>query len=166
LLSFLAAGALFVGLTSRALKDDDREWLARSAAWMLLFVACWTGVCGLVLIAPAWVFSLGAWAQSGIAAAGGLAGWLCALAGFASKAIPSEEENHTSQGPKAFVKELAAKLAAPVFIGVLLVGLAILTNRLLGFYLSHLDWTKHEDFLEFTPIEVVALGAVSFLLIG
>src|SRR5215471_8261576 len=166
LLSFLAAGALFVGLTSRALQDDDREWLARSAAWMLLFVVCWTGVCGLVLIAPAWFFSLGAWAESAIAAAGGLAGWLCALAGFASKTIPSQEENHTPQGPKAFLRELSAKLAAPVFIGVLLVGLAILTNRLLGFYLSHLDWTRHEDFLEFTPIEIVAAGAVSFLLVG
>ena len=88
LLAFMAVGGLFVGLTSKTLGDEDREWLSRGGAWMLLFVVCWTAVCGLVLIAPAWIFSLNTWERSDVAVAGGIAGWVCALAGYGGNSIP------------------------------------------------------------------------------
>ena len=43
-LLFLAFGiaiSIFVGVTSRALEDDDREWLARAGAWGLLSIVSW-----------------------------------------------------------------------------------------------------------------------------
>src|SRR6266481_1458432 len=49
---------VFVGLTSRILEDEDREWLSRAGAWLLLVVLGWAAVCCLVLIAPVWVFKL------------------------------------------------------------------------------------------------------------
>ena len=52
LLSFGLALALFVGLTSNVLQDDDREWLSRAAAWLLLFIVAWAGASALVLLVP------------------------------------------------------------------------------------------------------------------
>ncbi len=167
LLSFMVAGGLFVGLTSRILGDEDREWLARGAAWMLMFVVCWTVACGLVLIAPTWVFSLHTWARSGIAAAGGLAGWVCSLAGFGSASVPGKETGQAKPGVKTLVLDLAAKIAAPVFVAVLLVGLAILTNWLLAAVRrAPEDWTSHENFLAFTRGEVIVAAALAFMIIG
>src|ERR1017187_6849729 len=74
-LSFLTAGGLFVGFTSHRLNDSDREWIARAAAWALLFIACWIALCTLVLMAPGWVFAQSARLGASIAAAGGLSGW-------------------------------------------------------------------------------------------
>jgi len=167
LLSFMLAAGLFVGLTSRVLTDEDREWLARGSAWMLLFVVCWTGLCGIVLIAPTWAFNLNRWWQSSIAAAGGLAGWLCSVAGFRSRSSPSADAAKPESSSKSLSLDLAAKLAAPVFVVVLLVGLTILTNWLLGSLgLVHEDWFNQEQFVQFTPIAVAAGGAVGFLMIG
>ena len=62
-LAFDLGGALFMGLASRALEDEDREWLARASAWTQLFCVSWLGICGLVLLIPGWAFewkSLGA----------------------------------------------------------------------------------------------------------
>jgi len=166
LLSFMAAGGLFVGLTSSALGDDDREWLSRGAAWMLLFVVCWAGICGLVLMAPNWVFAIGAWAQSSIAAAGGLAGWVCSMAGFGSQYVFGKEQDQSKPGMKATALDLVAKLASPVFVAVLLVGIAILTNWLLAVVgAAPADWTAL-TFMERTRPEFVVAGALAFLAAG
>jgi hypothetical protein len=169
LLAFMTAGSLFVGLTSRTLGDEDREWLARAAAWMLLFVFCWAGICGLVLIAPSGIFALHSiWARSGIATLGGLAGWICSAAGFGSRSTPDEPAGQTTKPTlKSGVKEVVAKLAAPVFVAALLIGLAILTNWMLSATgLAPSDWTSHEQFLEFTRVDLIVLGALAFLLIA
>jgi len=171
LLAFMAAGGLFVGLTSRVLGDEDREWLARGGAWMLLFVVCWAGICGLVLIAPGWIFALhSAWAGSGIALAGGLAGWVSSIAGFGSKSVPAGETGQQMPGMKTLVPALAAKVAAPVFLAVLLTGLSILTSWMLAALhlvdADHSDWTSHETFLEWTRGDYIVSGALLFMIIG
>src|SRR6185503_13769895 len=64
-------------------------------------------------------------------------------------------------------KELLSKLAAPIFVVVLLVGLAILTNWFLAaLHLVSEDWFSHESLLEYTEAYVVAGMAVAFLIIG
>jgi hypothetical protein len=156
-------------LTSRTLGDEDREWLARGSAWVLLFVVCWTGICGLVLMAPTWIFSpsLHAWARVSIAGAGGLAGWVCSMAGFSSQSVPDKETGQSQSRVKALAINLAAKLAAPVFVAVLLVGLAILTNLLLAaLHLVHVHWSSHEYFIQYTSPGVAAGGALVFLMVG
>jgi hypothetical protein len=165
LLSFMAAGGLFVGFTSRALADEDREWLGRGSAWMLLFVVCWTGICGLVLIVPTWLFSIGAWAQTSIAAAGGLAGWICSIAGFKSQSTGNESKARPT--PKIPATELTAKLAAPVFVAALLAGLAIVTNWLLAALgVAPEEWYDHKAFVSYTRAEVIVISALAFLAIG
>ena len=167
LLSFMLAGGLFVGLTSRVLADEDREWLARGSAWMLLFMVCWIGICGIVLIVPSGVFALNTWLQSSVAAAGGLAGGISAIAGFRSRSIPSNGTTQPIRSPKGVGADLAAKLAAPVFVIALLIGLTMLTNFLLSSSgLVMQSWYDHEELVEFTPAHIVAAGAILFLLIG
>jgi Patatin-like phospholipase len=166
LLSFMAAGGLFVGLTSRVLGDDAREWLSRGAAWMLLFVVCWAGICGLVLMAPAWVFGLQAWAESAIAAAGGLAGWLCSVAGFGSQYVLGRETGQPESGKKAIRMGVVAKVAALVFVAILLVGLAILTNWLMAAVgAAPAEWTG-PAFMQSTRPESIVAGALAFLAVS
>ncbi len=52
LLGFCLAGTLFIGLTSRALLDEDREWFSRAGAWLTLFMLLWATMGSLVLLAP------------------------------------------------------------------------------------------------------------------
>src|SRR5260370_1122214 len=54
LVAFMLAVTLVVGLTSNILLDEDREWLSRASAWMLVCIASWVSLCVLILLAPAW----------------------------------------------------------------------------------------------------------------
>ncbi len=168
LLSFLASGGIFVGLSSTRLQDGDREWLARAAAWILLFVACWAVICGLVLMAPGWVFQQTARLTTVIAASGGLAGWLCSSAGFSSFSLPTNESASEKPTIKSIALDIASKLAAPIFVGVLIVCLSILTNWLLtAFHLVSEPWNDtSERLLDFSRADFIAGGALAFLLVG
>lgn len=164
LLAFMSAGGLFVGLTSRVLGEEDREWLSRGAAWMLLFVVCWAGLCGLVLNATGWVFALQGWAASAIAAAGGLAGWVCSVAGFGSQYVLDKDQ--PKSGMKAIGLDVAAKLAAPVFVAVLLVAIAVLTHWLMAVVgIAPVQWTGL-TFMQHTRPESIIGGALAFLALG
>lgn len=172
LAGFLAAGTLFVGLTSRALGDDDREWLARGGAWVSIFIAGWLGVCGVTLIAPIWILGphVSAWLQSGLAAAGGVSGAISAAAGFISKSAPGTEErraNGTQASTRNPVFDLVAKLAAPLFIAILLAGLSVLANVLMReAHFVDLPWRQHEAIADYSRAEFVAATILAFLAVG
>jgi hypothetical protein len=87
---FLLAATLFIGLASRFTGDGDREWWARSGAWVLIGSVCWTGAAGIVLFGPSVLTKLPGW----IASAGGLAGLFTLFFGFSSKtdANPAPEQ--------------------------------------------------------------------------
>lgn len=166
LLAFALPLIVFVGLTSKVLQDDDREWLSRAGAWLLLFILGWSGICALVLIAPVWVFHLPAWEEEGLAAAGA-GGMLTAVAGFIFKGKSRKNGAHKDAKPGFSLMGAVLQLAATLFVVVLLASLAILTNWLLS--LSGLvpgDWTKYEQFLESTAPRWVLLAGVVFLVFG
>lgn len=85
LIAFMLAVTFVVGLTSTILQDEDREWLSRAAAWMLLFTVSWIMLSGLVLLAPCWVIWLGPKARASLAALGATGGWITALGGLSPK---------------------------------------------------------------------------------
>jgi hypothetical protein len=166
--SFGLAVTVFVGFTSRVLNDDDREWLARAGAWGLLFVACWIGFAALTLLLPQLLFDLhgklALWVDSAIAAAGGIGGLLATLAGLSSKNKAKPQSSGTSQQESSGLVDLAAKLAAPLFIAVFLGCLAILTNVILwktGVVLAY--WKEHRKLLEETRPEIAVILAVLFV---
>src|SRR5215467_7877422 len=137
LLAFALAVTVFVGFSSLVLEDDDREWIARAGAWVLLGIVCWTGVFALVLLAPKLLLTyFGPWAKSAFAAVGGVAGCITALAGLSSKTKAQKDSASPPQSGAQTQKtsgilDLAATLAAPVFIVVFLTSLSILTNWIL-----------------------------------
>jgi Patatin-like phospholipase len=165
LLAFALPVTVFVGLTSQVLGDEDREWLSRAAAFLLLFILGWSGVCALGLLAPAWIFRLPLWERSGLASAGGISGILTAIGGFILKDRSKAKGSHAdAKAPSSFVSTIILQLAAAAFVTVLLVCLALLTNWLLSVTgLVSGDWTKYEQFLERTPPRWVLLAGAIFL---
>jgi hypothetical protein len=127
-LGYVLATMIFVGLSSRILKDEDREWMSRSVAGALLFCAVWTVVCGVVLVAPKWAFDWRAWSGEAIAAAGALSAWASAF----GSALAARKAGPATQPPKGWALAGVAIRAAPaVFIVALAIGLSVATNILL-----------------------------------
>jgi hypothetical protein len=180
------ACCLFLGLTSRILEDDDREWMARAGAWMLLLMVAWTGACAVVLMLPEYAFTWNVWGKSAMAAVGAAAGWVSSLAGASSGTPPASA---TNAAPDASLPSplltLATKLAAPVFVVALLVGLSMLTNWVLAITgwgaVCFLDqtqqdfgyqvcpgcaWWNHSGMLEGTRWESTFLLGLGFLAFG
>lgn len=162
LLAMTLAGCLFVGFSSRQLNDEDREWLSRAGAWVLLYVVSWSGLSTLVLFVPGWVLQLGPGVKSALAATGGLAGWMSALAGYSthSAAAPNKSAH---QG--TWYTRLGTTLAAPVFAIIFLAALSIFTDWLLAITgLGPFDWRNHETLLEGTPVRSILVAGIVLLL--
>jgi hypothetical protein len=162
LLALTLAGCVFVGLSSRQLKDEDREWLSRAGAWVLLYVASWSGLCTLVLFVPGWILQLGPWIKSALAATGGLAGWMSALAGYSTH---SGATRGSGAQQSTWYTRLGTALAAPVFAVIFLAALAIVTNWVFALTgLGPFAWWNHEALLEGTRVwSIVLAGAILLL---
>lgn len=170
LLAFALAVTIFVGFSSDVLADEDREWLSRAGAWILLTILIWAGICSLVLLAPKWAFILNAKVESALGAAGGLSGAIAALAGFSAKTKSQSGGGAQSQdssepvGMAGKLLDIAGKLAAPVFIVIFLLALVLLTNVILwksGWADAY--WKENEALLVSTPVKIAAILALMFL---
>jgi Patatin-like phospholipase len=162
LIGFAMAGSLFVGLTSRVLKDEDREWLSRAGAWLTLLILGWAALCSLVLLAPNFVLGLqNKWVHSGVGVLGALSGWISARAGYSGKSKSTNEQREPKTQPWQI--GLALKVAPPIFIVIFFIGLAILTNMILtGTGLVKADWWDHDDVIEGSGLMANLVVAVFF----
>ena len=168
LLGFAFAGALFIGLTSRALKDEDREWFSRAGAWLTLFILLWAGSSSLVLLAPEYLLmpeytSAGRrWIQSALAVLGALSGWASAAAGFSSKSKARKDDQADEEQPTYI--SWAVKLAPPAFVALFFVGLSLATNIVLSKTgLVRTTWWKYPQLVESAPLWATGIVAVGFL---
>ena len=50
--AFLGQRRVFIGLASFYMDDADREWVGRAGGWILIAIAVWTVVNGLVIFGP------------------------------------------------------------------------------------------------------------------
>jgi hypothetical protein len=169
-LSFCAALGLFAGLSGPKLEDRDREWMSKCTAGLLMFCAAWMGACLVVLVAPAWVLEWNLWAKGSITAIGAAAGWVASQGG------------NPGEGASAAMKKAAAlamRLAPPLFIIALAIGLTIATNGLLfglqntlairhhradAPWFSHdLQLGSHRTLLENSGLLDVSLTTLAFL---
>src|SRR5262249_15013107 len=116
---------LTVAATSRFTTDDDREWWARSGAWILLTLLVWLAFSFAVLYGP----DLFRDAVAKIAAAGGIAGIVASRLGFSSQtgAGPRSDQpaGALSGSMGSRLRSYALKLAAPTFIVLMLLLVAI-----------------------------------------
>jgi hypothetical protein len=164
LLGFGIAGALFVGLSSAALEDEDREWLSRGAANLLRFCVIWIAGCALVLIVPEWAFGWNNWGKSALATMGAIAAGASSFAGFKGAYTGPGQ---TDSRPKTSLGGLVLKIAPALFIALLAVGLAIATNALLavGGTVPKI-WWSHTDLLTHTTWQENLVLACAFFLLS
>ncbi len=113
LVGFFCMNCLFVGLTSRVMEDDDREWWARAMGRVGGLTAAWLLIHGLVFWVPVYIPVVSGKIQAAIAASGGIIGFISAKIAASSK-TPA----FLSNNPEAR-RTLILATAAFVFFGVL-----------------------------------------------
>ncbi len=123
IVTFLFAGTLYVGLVSRSTSDQDREWWARSGAWMLIGTVVWSALSLVVIFGPVWMFHL----PRVLLSVGGVTGLLSLLLGFSAK-TPGQGPGEQKNGWQTIARQYAPVLAAPIFILILAASLALLTS--------------------------------------
>lgn len=149
IVSFLLAGALYVGLASRSTSDDDREWWARSSAWMLIGSLVWSTLCVVVIFGPVLMFEI----PRLLLPLGGATGLLTLLLGFSAKTSAPGQGTHTD-GWRTMVWQYAPVLAAPIFILLLAASLALMTSWMIeavaGIVPLQIDWGPDAPLLPFS----------------
>jgi len=137
----LIAATVFVGLSSSIMSDEDREWLARYGGWVMIVSCVWILLNGLVLIGPSLAsmafrgtdLETHGWTSTILPAVLSVAGTLSAIVtlvgGFSEKSHVRHEPVKTW---RSRALDLAPKVAAVIFLGFILVGLAALATALLN----------------------------------
>lgn len=160
MVTFLIGNILLVGFGSRTLKSEDLEWLARASGFKLSTSLTWMVLCGLTLVAPHYVFAFGVWAKSALGSIGGLSGLITAWAGNSARTrATGGEKQSNAQSSRAM--ELATRLALPLFVVSLTVGLSILLDVIVDrLNLSPFPYWDHTRLLNSTPfLPLLALTA-------
>ena len=173
---------IFVGLANR-LTDEDREWLARYGAWVLIAALGWSAISYLVIFGPDLLMRAHVAVKAAVVAAGGISGFLVVLLGRSSSTAANDKQQ--AEGKQSPVKDLALKLAAPLFVLIFLVALSLATSELIILLKSFLstnplgiDWhvaplpnslsedMGHLKVIHNSSIRVVLLVFAVFLAIG
>jgi hypothetical protein len=133
---------LTVGLTSKLTEDEDREWWARSMAWLLLTVLLWASLAGVVLHAT-WLLEKIRLAISGPATAGlgAIASWLGKSAKTVSGGRNGPDESSSKSLLSALPADLALKLVVPAFLVLLVISLASI-NETVSQFLGTSSWVS------------------------
>jgi hypothetical protein len=152
-------GTIYAGLLSQLWTDDDREWLARFGAWILIGALCWITIHSLVIYGPYLLFAL----PKTIASLGGGAGILTLAAGRSGSTPANSQKSAMSLAQ--IIDKAIQVLAAPMFAASLVILLSLLTDFLL-FGILPMTFAEHVNYLrESTPMRLAVLF-VSLLLVG
>lgn len=126
----VAAEWSYIGVNSRRLDDDAREWSARFGAWFGITAAVWLALSGVVFFGPA-VLTLAAGRAYHWLAATGVAGLATAVLGRSS--LTSAKVAASDRGGAArIVAKVGLAVAAPLFALGVATALALLAQGLLG----------------------------------
>lgn len=126
LLGYVLGTVLFVGMSSRMLKDEDREWMSRSVAGVLVFCVAWMFVCGVVLIAPKWVVDWQSWVPRAVLTAG-------VLSAVGGAIVARRMPVGVAKAGKAWsLAALGIRLAPAVFIVAMAVVLTLAANAMMS----------------------------------
>lgn len=176
LMCFAVSSIFFVGLYSRVATDDDREWLARQGAWVLIVCGAWIVLNGLVLFGPI-VFetTLEATAKlfSGKASdwidyfspifpiIAAISGLLSLVGGFSGK---SKVRDESAQSNLSRFLSVAPKIAAVVFLAFIFIGLAYVSGITLVLVGNSLD-TNWSAFGSHLHSEVLYQSSITYLFV-
>lgn len=138
MLVFLLMGILSIGIGSRRIHDEDREWWARAGAWVMLAIVLWSVFNWLVIFGPPFLlFTLrGGYAPGALGSLdnlviflGFVSGFITILFGLSSK-TPATVKPVDKAGKLTVVMDYAVKLAAPLFALFLVMFLSLFTDLL------------------------------------
>ncbi len=136
LLVVLIAATIFVGLSSKTVTDEDREWLARYGGWVLIVSCVWIVLNSLVLLGPSAIESLlaielnrtSAIMPAIVTIIGVASGVISLFGGFSSRSQVRDEAVKTRTSK---ILAVAPKIAAVIFLGFIFVGIAYATTIVL-----------------------------------
>ncbi|HEX8163363.1 MAG TPA: patatin-like phospholipase family protein [Pyrinomonadaceae bacterium] len=137
LLMVLIAVTIFIGIMSRVLKDEDREWLARAGGWVLIVGFGWILASVIVIFSPVLLANLGATARTALASTGVISGLVTLVFGRSPKSPANKKEGESSATVSA-VSNLALSLAAAVFTVFILTIISLLTGWIVRELVAHL----------------------------
>jgi hypothetical protein len=123
---------LFVGLASRDMTDDDREWWGRAAAWILMIAIGWLAGGTLVIYAPVLLSST--FSMAGISDTAGRLwlGLLTLLTGGAASRLGASWTRAAT--PAQWIERRLFVVVTPLLVLLLILLLATVDLRLLEFF--------------------------------
>ncbi|MEK7830610.1 MAG: hypothetical protein AAB401_05955 [Acidobacteriota bacterium] len=138
MLVLLLAATMYTGLASDFMTDADREWLARSGAWILIAITVWSVVGSLVVFGPWLLLKYGPMVKGSFFSIGTLTGLLTLLGGWSGKTAASKQASgHKPSQTESLIQALLP-FAAPLFAGFILVSLSLATSWIFRFILEKL----------------------------
>lgn len=162
--TFTLAETIFIGLSSRVTGEEDREWWARSGAWILLASFLWMALSVIVIYGPELVLTL--WQY--LTALGGVTGVLTFWAARNSMNIrTSASVSQPGAVPdwNARITHWVLQVTAPLSVLMVLLLLSFLSDWLLvqRWPVQPVD---HLTLIRDTPALALLLFAIVALLIG
>ena len=158
--------SLFIGLASREMTDEDREWWARTGAWVLISAVVWGAVSTVAILGPLAL----RWAVDAMSLtpAGGRVGLglLTIAAGIAQRASAAWS---IVSANSSRLKPLLATLAAPLIAVALFVLMSDANDAMLNVVHSWHLFPEHSHPLEAAlPEDLIVFGflAIVGLLMG
>ena len=160
---------LSIGLTSGVLKDEDREWLARGNAGLLLACVGWLALCTVALKLPEVILGWRTWGAGFLTFGGAISAWLSRV----ERPAPANVNPGAGVAKQNSAFAAAASMAPLVFVIFLGIALSIVTNALLGGlhelagtplagpHGEAIGWRQHEDVL--TRSAFVIILALAFV---
>jgi len=163
LMMFLIAATIFIGVASTYTTDADREWMARTGAWMLISIFGWSVFCGLVIFGPVGLVWLWKEFKISLLSVGTVSGLLTLIGGFSSKSSATKKTQGT-KGDSSIISQLmtiSLPMAATVFVLLTLAALSFATSTLIATAYYHLK--NHGVVYQFTCWLLSKLEAVPLL---
>ena len=121
---FLLIATLFIGLSARFTDDEEQEFWGRTGSWVLNAGVTIGAVGATIIFGPGLLAKAGLWTSASI---GGVAGIVSLVGGFSAKTLlaPSKMTERVS-----WWTEYGVRVATPLFVVLLIVGLALGTSAL------------------------------------
>jgi hypothetical protein len=166
LVVFSVVAIMLVGLTSKYTNDEDREWWARSGAFILLAVAGWITATGLVLFGARGLSILSVKVQAMVGGAGGFLAFVMSKIGASPKSA-SGRDNKPTPGLSMLIGTPDQWLPVFGLLGLAMVAIVVcsINERLISNLAPRLGMEQLEAFVIALIIEtvfvVVAAGFVN-----
>jgi hypothetical protein len=165
----LLTATLFVGLMSRLMDDEDREWSSRFGAFVIMMGAAWLVVGGLAVFG-ARVFDLPqGWYAKALAGVGGASGLFTLATGWSSRTSGSGAAA-PSPGLAAAVTRNATTIVAAIFAAFVAVFLSWATSALIARIFMDADtfgaYPTHQGVLMNTEVWQNLLSIGVLLVVG